>query len=91
LDLLEGFSSDIHSAYCELNESVIARSRFKTAVEGAVKLDEGESKEMVLRIERIGKGRFAQRLAEKVGTKEPPAYIKGAIERIVRLVEENHA
>ena len=91
LDLLDNFSPEIVAAYAELHGSALAQTRFKTAVAGAAKVDEAESKEMVLRIERIGKGRFAQRLAEKAKGKDAPAYIKNAIERIVRLVKESHA
>jgi putative ATP-dependent endonuclease of OLD family len=40
------------------------------------KLD--EEKYMSL-IDEIGKGRFAQRLATRIGEIEPPAYIQGAI------------
>jgi len=91
LDLADDFSAEMQSAYAELKPSGPARTRFKTAVEGAVKRDEQESKEMIIRIERIGKGRFAQRLAEKIAGKQPPGYLKRAIERIVKLVEESHA
>jgi putative ATP-dependent endonuclease of OLD family len=91
LDLLDGFSAEIESTYSELNVSKPARTRFKTAVEGAMKRDEDESKEMIIRIERIGKGRFAQRFAENLGGKPPPHYIQSAIERIVRLVEDSNA
>jgi putative ATP-dependent endonuclease of OLD family len=41
---------------------------------------------MLSRIEGVGKGRFAQRLAGKVGNREPPQYIKAAIGKIVELV-----
>jgi putative ATP-dependent endonuclease of OLD family len=91
LDLVDDFSVEIQSAYAELNPSRPTRMRFKTAVEGAVKRNEEQSKELVIRIERVGKGRFAQRLAEKVAGKQPPGYLKHAIERIVKLVEESHA
>ncbi len=91
LDLVDEFANEMESTYSDLNTSEPARLRFKTAVEGARKGEQAESDEMMLRIERIGKGRFAQRLAEKVGAKQAPAYIKGAIEKIVSLVEENNA
>lgn len=90
LDLIEGFSAEIVAAYSELG-STKAKKSFETAVEGALKRQKTESDEMLLRISRIGKGRFAQRLAEKIGAKEPPEYIKGAMERIVALVEESNA
>jgi putative ATP-dependent endonuclease of the OLD family len=91
LDLVNEFAAEMQSTYSDLNPSGPARTRFKAAVDGAIKRDEAESNEMIIRIERIGKGRFAQRLAEKVGAKEPPDYIKGAIVRIVSLVEESNA
>jgi putative ATP-dependent endonuclease of OLD family len=91
LDLVDAFANEMESTYSDLNTSEPARRRFKAAVEGARKREQAESDEMMLRIERIGKGRFAQRLAEKVGARQAPAYIKGAIEKIVSLVEENNA
>ena len=42
-------------------------------------------REILARIERIGKGRFAQRLAPKVEGKRPPAYIKSALDKIIKL------
>jgi putative ATP-dependent endonuclease of the OLD family len=91
LDLVDKFANEMESTYSDLNTSESARLRFKAAVEGARKGEKDESDEMILRIERIGKGRFAQRLAEKIGAQQAPAYIKGAIEKIVSLVEENNA
>lgn len=37
-------------------------------------------------IESIGKGRFAQRLASRIGGLEPPEYIRNAVEYVVRRV-----
>jgi putative ATP-dependent endonuclease of the OLD family len=91
LDLLAAFRDRMQRTYVELNSSPIARKRFGDSVTGASS-DNSEAKEEVIRrISAIGKGRFAQRLTEKVGADPPPTYIRNAIERIVRLVEESHA
>src|SRR5262249_24373673 len=90
LDLVETFAAERQSAYADLT-SAAAKQRFAKAIEGAVKREKAGTDEMMLRISRVGKGRFAQRLAEKIGAKEPPEYMKRAIEKIVLLVEEINA
>lgn len=45
-----------------------------------------DTKKFLSLIEAIGKGRFAQRLASRMGGLEPPAYIRNAIEFVVDRV-----
>jgi hypothetical protein len=46
---------------------------------------------IIARIERIGKGRFSQRLANKLSGRTAPDYIEDAIERITEKVKESRA
>jgi putative ATP-dependent endonuclease of OLD family len=86
VDLLGRFSDCIIEAYEELRSSAKAREIFEAAV-GEAKRQEADGIERMLgRIDKIGKGRFAQRLADKVKGREPPGYLKAAIDRIVTLV-----
>ena len=49
--------------------------------------DPSENRSKILaRIEKVGKGRFAQRLAGKLEGQTPPAYIKKALQRVIDLV-----
>ena len=61
--------------------------------ERAGSIDEWEADPAKLHIDRflslvesIGKGRFAQRLATRIGELDPPAYIAGAINFVVERV-----
>jgi putative ATP-dependent endonuclease of OLD family len=91
LELLATFQDSVLQTYVELNPSAVARTRFKTSVTEAIN-DKQEAKDDVIRrISAIGKGRFAQRLAQKLGADQPPRYLHHAVERIVQLVEESHA
>jgi len=85
LDLLEDFSDLLKETYRELRNSKVASEKFEAAVDGASD-DPNHAEEMLRRIETIGKGRFAQRLAGKVQDEEPPQYIFEAINHIIDLV-----
>jgi putative ATP-dependent endonuclease of OLD family len=85
IDLLENFSDAMKETYSELRNSETASDRFNTAVDGATN-DDALATDMLDRIEAIGKGRFAQRLAGKLEGGEPPDYILSAIQNIIDLV-----
>ena len=90
-DLLPDFADEIKEVYAELRSSQLARSKFNSSVDRALNGDSEGSREMLARIEAIGKGRFAQRLAGQIGEKKPPVYITKAIERIIMTVASNNA
>jgi putative ATP-dependent endonuclease of OLD family len=86
IDLLDGFADLMVETYRAIVGSDRRTKSLEEAV-GATATGSDEAKQVVLsRIEDIGKGRFAQRLADKVGSREPPSYVKSAIEGIVALV-----
>jgi putative ATP-dependent endonuclease of OLD family len=91
LDLLPNFADEIKEAYAELRNSQLASNRFGSSVATAINGGVEGSKEMLARIEAVGKGRFAQRLVSKVGQKSPPAYIAKGIERIIKIVANGDA
>jgi putative ATP-dependent endonuclease of OLD family len=91
LELLSNFQAAMRETYAELNSSDVARKRFDAAAEGALKQEGEPMGDVIGRISTIGKGRFAQRLAQKIGVDEPPRYLRNAIEKIVQLVEQSHA
>jgi putative ATP-dependent endonuclease of OLD family len=78
---------EVKETYRELRNSTAASAKFDAAIDVLAKSasDEQAAAEMLIRIETIGKGRFAQRLASKVKDQKPPAYIQQAIEHVVRL------
>jgi putative ATP-dependent endonuclease of OLD family len=84
LELIESFKLELARTYRELTGS-----REKAANFAALMEEPSENRTKILaRIERIGKGRFAQRLAPKVEGKEPPGYIKSALEQIISLTTQ---
>jgi putative ATP-dependent endonuclease of OLD family len=86
IDLLDGFADIMTETYRELVSSSRRTQAFREAVE-ATKMGDNQAQQSILpRIEGVGKGRFAQRLAGKVGSREPPRYIKAAIGKVVELV-----
>jgi len=86
LDLLDGFADLMTETYRELVDSTRRTQAFREAVDPA-RMGNNQAKQSILsRIEDVGKGRFAQRLAHKVGNREPPWHVKAAIERIIALV-----
>lgn len=85
LDLLPAAVSPMAAAYAELVSSSLRRERFEAALKGADG-DPEDHEKVISRIERIGKGRFAQRLAAHVSEFDAPEYISDAIEAIVQEV-----
>jgi|SRR5579863_6218206 len=78
------FKCGRHKSICktltELAESEAAKERAKQWLEGTDRLDSGQ---FLADIEKIGKGRFAQRLANNMKGSRCPEYIKEAIEYVV--------
>ena len=84
LDLLNcGLGHRMYESFEELGAAAGWLKQFKDLVDTSSEVSEDDSQAVLGRIERIGKGRFAQRLAEKVTNEPCPAYIKGAIQHIV--------
>jgi putative ATP-dependent endonuclease of OLD family len=81
LELIQSYKAELKETYRELTGS-----REKAANFGALMDEPAENRTKILtRIERIGKGRFAQRLAPKVEGKKPPGYIKSALDQIIKM------
>jgi putative ATP-dependent endonuclease of the OLD family len=89
-DLLASLASEVKETYAGLispTSSISKRVNFSSAVESASAGDVQGVATMLARIEEIGKGRFAQRLASAVtAAHEPPPHIKRALARIFDLV-----
>ncbi len=88
---MASLASEIKESYAELVGSEAVSNKFTQAVNLALQGDEESMTKIVVRIERIGKGRFGQRLASKIGKHEPPKYIGEAIDHIVKTVQESLA
>ena len=84
IDLLNcGLGHRIYESFEELGASDVWLKQFKDLVDTSSEVSGDDSQIVLRRIERIGKGRFAQRLAEKVTNEPCPAYIEAAIQHIV--------
>lgn len=82
LDLLPNALDAMSNAYCELETSDVKQANFRSDLEAVASGDTSRSAAVLDRINRIGKGRFAQRLASSVQAVNPPGYVKRAISRI---------
>lgn len=82
LDLIPNAYEAMLSAYAELEASDTKQTNFRTDLDAVASGDPARSAAIVDRLRRIGKGRFAQRLASQIEAVEPPEYIKLAILRI---------
>ncbi|MFH1893811.1 MAG: AAA family ATPase [Candidatus Zixiibacteriota bacterium] len=90
LDLVHVLAGEMKETYEELRGYNLATKRFEAAIDAFGGGDEDAGADVVSRIEAIGKGRYAQRLADKItADHEPPAYLRDAITRIVNLVRGN--
>jgi putative ATP-dependent endonuclease of OLD family len=90
IDLLASLAEEMKETYAEMSSSSMA-GKFSDSVDAALDDDEDAEKEILKRIERIGKGRFAQRLASKIDDQDPPWYIREAIDFIVNTIREEDA
>lgn len=90
LDLVHVLADEMKEAYADFRPGKVARTRFDGYVDVFAGGDESAGAAIVSRIESIGKGRYAQRLADKITTNhEPPEYVRDAITSIVKLVREH--
>lgn len=89
LDLLPKGEAAMQAAWDELVTGKSARQNFAENMAGAAKGDVEKREKLIKQIERRGKGRFAQRLADHLEGVEPPSHIKQAIEAIVKQVRAN--
>lgn len=88
VELLADFAHEMEETYSELIGSDKASAGFSKAVSKASGAgDPQEWSPLLRRIERRGKGRFAQRLATKIQGEEPPPYLLSALKMIQNLVK----
>lgn len=96
VDIVPTCGEQMKRAYSELNGSASAQRKFAAAIDSI--RDSATNKEdnidansdMMSRIDRIGKGRFAQRLANKVNRRKPPKYIAQALRTIAtKVIQDN--
>lgn len=86
IDLLGNFAHEIYETFSDFGISAKGLAKLKQDIEAVLAGDE-QCKDIVLaRIEKVGKGRFAQRLASKLNSDAPPAYIRDAIINIADQV-----
>ena len=78
LDCLHALEHLMIKTYSDFS-SPLKTTRFCEAIEGAKAGDRDSMGQVLSRIEEIGKGRFAQRIAADITTEQPPAYICRAI------------
>lgn len=96
IDIVPACGEQMKRAYSELKESASSEKKFAAAIDAirdaAAKNEDNvdANSDMMSRIERIGKGRFAQRLTNKVNRRKPPKYIVQALRTIVtKVIQEN--
>jgi putative ATP-dependent endonuclease of OLD family len=88
VELLADFADEMKETYAELMGSQKSSVGFSKAVSKAAGADDPQEWSPLLRrIERRGKGRFAQRLATKIQGEEPPPYLLSALKMIQDLVK----
>ena len=80
LDLLPAARNAMGTAYGELEPSTSKRSNFNTDLDAYVN-DGSRDTAILRRLNTIGKGRFAQRLAGHAATFDPPEFVAEALDR----------
>lgn len=90
IDLLKDFIAEMKATYFELTASE-EMSKLFNAEADAASADSTKAEPLLARIERLGKGRYAQRLASKLGGKNPPAYVQNAVRFIIERVTPPNA
>ena len=78
-----GIGQQLNETFQELGASEQWLKQFNGLVETGPRINEDDARTVLERIERIGKGRFAQRLANKVTKEYCPGYIEAAILHVV--------
>jgi len=91
IDLLDSLADEMKETYTDLRGSGTASSRFAKLVDAAVGGNDDSKTGVLAPIERIGKGRFGQRLASKIEKQPAPKYIAEAIDQIVKIVRQENA
>ena len=86
LDLIPNARSAMLEAYAELEPSDTKRDNFGQDLNSVSWGDLSHSGAVLNRLTKIGKGRYAQRLADHLGGVEPPEYIALAIRRIRSII-----
>lgn len=87
-DLISTAADQMEAAYSELASSAKVQENFTAALAAAGTGGAPERAKVLTYLNRMGKGRFAQRLASGLDGVEPPEYIRLAIERIFSLVKK---
>lgn len=82
LDLVATGEQAMSRAHCELEPSVTKQRNFDSDLRAVASGDDARGPAILGRLNRMGKGRYAQRLAGHLHGVEPPRYIKLAIERM---------
>lgn len=87
IDLIPTATDAMCDAYDELTSSEVKRERFRNEIARAD--DNGEQRAKLLkRIEAVGKGRYAQRLAAHLSGIAPPPHITAALKQIQKIIAE---
>lgn len=90
-DVIRKYPSRSKTAFAELTSETVS-ARFDTSVDKFIETDDITEEiieiqdDILRRIDRVGKGRFAQRLSNKVEDRSGPRYIADAIGEIVSKV-----
>lgn len=82
LDLVVAARDAMHDAYAELEASTTKRANFRRDLDAVSSGDDSRAGAIIGRLDKIGKGRYAQRLAGHLESVQPPEYIERAIARI---------
>lgn len=82
LDLVAVARDAMYDAYAELEPSTTKQTNFGRDLDAVLSGDGTRAAAVITRLTKIGKGRYAQRLAGHLEGVEPPEYIERAIERI---------
>jgi len=81
-DLVVVARDAMYDAYAELEASNTKQANFGRDLDAVLAGTGARAKAIIDRLDKIGKGRYAQRLAGHLDGTEPPEYIERAIARI---------
>ena len=82
LDLVPKAREAMFSTYVELEASATKQGNFRKDLDAVAAFDTTRAPAILSRLTKIGKGRYAQRLAGHLDGVEPPEYLALAIKRI---------
>ena len=88
LDLIAVARDSLIATFEELVDSAMRRRNFEAAVDAYAVGDLETGGRVLSRIEKIGKGRFAQRLASHLEDVPAPGYIADALQRIIDQLDQ---